>query len=287
MATLLTTDLTFQYGDTGQILNTDPSGTNPFCDITTITGLSNAPVRLVEHAREGMDGGFIDASFENMRVITLEGSIFNVTETFLDALKANYAPSNSALPFYFQIPVVGVRVVFAKSLGITYALNNLRRLGQVAFQIQLKAEDPTIYGPQNTGTANIGGSSTGFGFPLRFPLGFGGVLSNNGTISINNSGNKPADATFVIYGPITNPAIYNSTTGQKVTFNITLGATDYLTVNLMNKTVILNGTTNRRGTMLGTSTWFLLQPGINAIALLGTPGGTPPTMTFNTRPAYR
>lgn len=284
----LTADFTFLYSDTGQILNTDPVGNSPFVDITKVTGLDSTPLRITEHQREGMDGGFIDSQFEGMRLIVLDGFIYNATETFLDTLKANFAPSQIAKPFYFKAPVVGERIIYAKSYGINYPWDRSRgALGIVAFQIQLKCEDPSIYGPVNTGSTIIGGASTGVGWPIGFGLGFGGTTSTNGTVSVNNLGNKNADCTFTIYGPVTNPAISNDTLGTKITFNIVLASTDTLTVNLRNKTVILNSTANRRGTMLGTSKWFLLQPGVNSIRFLGTPGASAPSMTYNTRPAYR
>ena len=284
---MLAQDYTYAFTDTGQILNTDANHSVPFVDVTKVLGFGNAPLRTTEREREGMDGGFIDALYESMRVITIEGNIYNATEAFLDTLKANYAPSAASQPFYFYLPVVGERIVYAKSYGIHLDYDNQRSLGIIPFQIILKAEDPSIYGQLQSGSAIIGGSSTGFGFNLGFNIGFGGSSGTNGTIAINNTGNRDADATFTITGPVTNPAIANDTTGKRITFNIVLGAIDYLTINLRNKTVTLNGTANRRGTMLGTSTWFLLVPGVNSIRFLGTAGGTPPSMTYITRPAYR
>lgn len=118
-------------------------------------------------------------------------------------------------------------------------------------------------------------------------MGFGGATSINGVVSILNQGNKDSDATFIINGPVTNPAISNDTVGARITFTLVLNATDYLTVNLRNKTVILNGTANRRGTMLAISKWFLIKPGANSIRFLGTPGVTAPNMSYIVRPAYR
>ena len=283
---ILTQDYTYAYTDAGVILNTEVVS-SPFVDITVVSGLDNASYRVTEREREGMDGGFIDALYEKMRLIVLEGVIYNATETYLDQLKANFAPMAIVQPFYFRHPVVGERIVYAKSYGINFKIDSRRPLGVVSFQIQLKAEDPTIWGSLISGSTIIGGASTGYGFPMSFPLGFGGTSSTNGTVTIINAGNKDADATFTIIGDVTNPAISNDTTGQKLTFGITLTPTDSLVVNLRNKTVILNGSSNRRGIMLNISRWFMLQSGSNSIRFLGTPGATPPGMSFITRSAYR
>jgi hypothetical protein len=285
--TVLTEDYTFAYTDAGTILNTNPSSTTPFVDVTKVSGLDNAEYRITEREREGMDGGFIDSAYEKMRLVVLEGIIYNATETFLDTLKANFAPSSVVQPFYFRAPVVGERIVYAKSYGINFAIDNRRSLGIIAFQIQLKAEDPTIYGGLLAGFTVIGGASTGYGFNLAFPLGFGGTTSTNGTIAINNIGNKDSDATFTFAGAVTNPAVSNDTTGDKLTFVLTLGAADTLTVNLRNRTAILNGTANRRGVMTNTSRWFMIKPGLNSLRFLGTAGSPTPSMSYITRPAYR
>lgn len=279
----LTTDFTFRYRDDGVILNTDPPGN--FVDIQKVSGLDNAPFRLGERDREDMDGGFLDAEFEKMRVVVLEGIAYG-NELFLDSIKGNFAPSKTVQPFYFTAPIVGERVLFVKSLGVKYDWEQLRRTGATAIQIQMQAEDPSIYGSLITDTAGLGGTSTGFGFDRAFNFGFGGTSSALNAVLVNNIGNKPADATFTIPGPITAPALQHDETGSKLSFNIDLATGDFLTVNLRNRTVRLNDQANRRNTLLNGSKWFLLQPGTNTIRFLGTSSGTP-TLQISTRPAYR
>lgn len=283
----LTEDYTFLFSDTGTVLNTSAVVTNPFVDVDKVTGLDNTDFRTTERDREGMDGGFIDALYEKIRFVTLEGTIYNATEVFLDTLKANFAPGNVAKPFYFKSPATAERLVYCKSYGIKFDWDTNRRLNMVKFQIQLKAEDPSIYGALIAGSVNLGGTSTGFGFPIGFPLGFGGVSSNIGAASINNIGNRDTDAVFIINGPVTNPALLHDNTGNKLTFAFVLGTGEYLTVNLRNKSVILNGTANRRGTLTGTSRWFMLVPGVNTVRFLGTPGASTPTVSYSVRSAYR
>ena len=129
-------DLTFQFGEDGVLLNTDPiipfeDLSSAFVDITNIQGLSSAPFRTTERSREGQDGGFIDAELEEMRTIIIDGTVYAPTyalEPYLESLKANYAPSKTTKPFYFQAPGINGRVVFCKSYGVKYDWTVDRRL---------------------------------------------------------------------------------------------------------------------------------------------------------------
>lgn len=283
----LTEDYTYQFGDTGVVLNTSADTTQPFVDITSVAGLDNSDFRTSERVREGSDGGFIDSQFENMRVITLGGVIYasaSNVEIFCDSLKENYAPTFANVPFYFKHPSVGQRVIFAKSLGCRYNIESLRRTGQTNVQFLLKAEDPSIYGDLFTLVGGLAAASSGRGYPRSYNYGYGITTGSAGQINVLNAGNKPAKAMIRLQNVI-NPVIVNDTLNKRLTFTITIQNSDYVDVDLRNRAVILNGTANRRGLVVGQ--WFLLQKGNNLIRLLGTAGIGTPQMTVTYRPAYR
>lgn len=286
----LVSNFTFQYDTAGVVLNSDPAlPTDPFIDINKVSGLDNTSFRVTEREREGMDGGFVDAMFEKMRTIVLEGQIINATETYLDSLKANFAPTSAAKPFYFLAPGIDERVIFCKSYGMRYDWGSERRLSIVPVQFQLVAEDPTIYGALQTVAATLGtsGVEVGFSFDRAFNFGFGATNQTAGAAALINLGNKDTDCTFTIQGPVTNPIIVHDLTGNRLSFNIVLDSSQTLAINLRNKTVSLNGTSNRRGTLLGTSRWFTIKPGLNTIRFLGTAGAGTPQLNCSYRAAYR
>lgn len=285
----LTKDYTYQFGDAGVILNDSATPTAPFVDIESIAGLDTSDFRISERVREGSDGGFIDSQFEDMRTITLNGTIYcpaALAETFSDSLKANFAPTFASSPFYFYHPTVGQRVVFAKSLGCRYNIDQLRRVGQTAVQFLLKAEDPSIYSDVTIVTGGLAAASSGRGYPRSYNYGYGGTAGSAGAATVNNIGNKPARAIIRLQN-VVNPEVVCDSVNKRLKFVITVNSPDYLDIDLYNRTVILNGTANRRGTVQGTSQWFLLQPGINLLRLLGSAGTGTPTMTVTFRPAYR
>lgn len=280
-------DNTFRLNDTGVTLNTD--AVLPFVDITKVSGLDNAPYRETLRDHEGVDGGFIDAEFEKGRDIILESiitcSVSNI-EAYLDSLKANFAPVTTPIPFYFKAPNVVERVIFVKPRGIRYDWETARRIGTTNAQLMMYAEDPRIYDSTLTNiTVNYGGDS-GFGlaFSFAFSVDFGGGAVPAGTAVIN-SGNRDTPVIFTITGPITNPIIYNTTSGHSLAFNITLAAAETLLINTRDHTVYFAGNQNRRNTLTNPD-WFFFVPGTNQIVFSGLTG-TGSTLNIQFRSAWR
>lgn len=279
----------FQLSDTGTQLNTDSSGL-PYVDIEKVIGLDSAPYRETTRDHEGADGGFMDAEFEKGREIILEGVIYTDSsnvETYLDNLKANFAPSTTPVPLYFKAPGVDERVVFVKPRGVRFNWEQARRIGVTNAQFLTYAEDPRIYTNDLLTTIINYGGDTGVG--LEFSFGFnvnfgGGATPGGGMVTVG--GNRPAPVEFVITGPVQNPIINNATTGNTLRFsNVTLTAMETLTINTKDRTVYFNGTTNYRNT-LTTPDWFFLAVGVNQINY-GAFSGTGSSLTVNFRSAWR
>lgn len=289
MATLVN-PLSFQLDTTGVILNDDLiSPGTPFVDITAVKGLSSAPFRDTRRDHEGVDGGFIDAEFETGREITLEGTIYDNgadLESYLDSLKENYAPSTTPKPFYFITESGQQRLIYVKPLGCEYDWELARRYGSVIASFKMYAEDPRIYDTNlQTVPFTMGATvTTGFGFNMTFNLSFGGVSATPDGQYVTNAGNRPTPAIFTINGPVTMPVIVNDTVGVNLTFDITLGVGEYLTVDTANHTVRLNGTANRRNTLL-VPNWFLLSKGQSFIRFRGASGSG--NMVLQFRNAWR
>jgi hypothetical protein len=231
----------------------------------------------------------MDAEFERGRNVILQGMIYAdvvLMEGFLDSLKENYAPSRTLIPFYVKAPGVDERVIFVKPLGVRYDWDATRRLGMAPVQFRMFAEDPRIYtSTLITLPVSLGGTvTTGLGFSFGFDFGFGAV---SGSLNVNaaNEGNRPTPATFIIYGPVTNPRILNDTTGTEMQFAITVESGETLVVDTKYRTVKLDGTSNRRNTLVA-PTWFHLDPGDNFLRYLAESGGSTP-MDVQYRHAWR
>lgn len=269
----LTDDFTFQLGDTGFILNNPDPLAYPTVDITKISGLDSAPVRSSVKDREGTDGGYVDAEFDQARTIVLSGTLYddaNNTELTLDQLKADWAPSKVPMPLSVQFPGVGQRMLWVNPIGCNYDIDQLRRLGMCSINFTAIAGDPRIY----AGTASYYSQDvtdvlqTGFGFNLAFNFGFGGITPNISPALLYNAGNRTTPLNFRMYGPYINPHIINDTTGDEMIFDMVVTTnTSWLEVDTATHTVRFNGpfgVQNRRNTLRRPS-WFDLQPGYNSI----------------------
>lgn len=284
----LSEDYTFKLGDDGIVLNTDSFGL-PFVDVTRITGLDNAQYRETRRDHEGSDGGFIDAEFEKARDIIIDGDVYsdsNTVEDYLDDLKSNFAPLRDSIPLYLKSPGQDERLVYVKPLGCKYDWDSLRRTGITRAQFKMFAEDPRIYASvESVATVPFAaGASTGFGFDLGFSFGFGGSSGTDG-VFVTNVGNRPTPPVFTITGPCDTPSIRDDTNGHVLSFSIILGAGETLVIDTQYKTVKLNGSVNRRGTLQDPD-WFYLEPGqtfirYNAISGVGS------SMEIRFRSAWR
>jgi hypothetical protein len=283
----LTEDYTFMLGDSGVILNT--SSVLPFVDIEDVAGLDSAPYRETTRDHEGTDGGFMDAEFEKGRPVSLRGTVYAESDSvpsYLDGLKFNYAPSRTLVPFYFKPVGLSERVLFVKPLGARYDWNTGLRLGLVPVQFNMFAEDPRIYEAQlqSITIEQSGTSITGRSYPRSYPYDYG-VAIETGQVNVPNNGNRETPALITVFGPVTTPDIFNETNGKRLKVNITLGSSETLVIDLLNHTVLLNGTANRRG-LLDEPNWYLLQPGDNFIRYRATSAG-PATIKFDYRHAWR
>lgn len=270
-------DYSYRLGDLGTVLNPNLV-VPPFVDIIEVTGLDTPELRTTERDHEGNDGGFLDAEFEKMRTLTLEGQIITNginTWPFIDQLKREWAAGQGELPFAFQHPGLEERVIFVKPLGVRFNVNTLIRVGSCDVQFMCQAENPAIYSNNLITLALPQGVSLvgGIGFNLGFNLDFGAPVSP-AYANAYNGGNRPATAIITIPGPVDAPRIFNDTTGNVLEFGLSLSASDYLTIDLYSRTVYLNGTASRRNTLKNPD-WFFLQPGDNIIRYRADSSGNP------------
>lgn len=112
-------------------------------------------------------------------------------------------------------------------------------------------------------------STSGFTFPVVFPLAMESTLSSGAAETVN-VGNVAAHWTARLYGPCTAPVLVNEYTGEQLVFTdaLELGVGEYVEVNTRDRTVYLLSDTDQ--SRLGyvdfdTSSWWLLQPGLQRI----------------------
>ena len=95
-----------------------------------------------------------------------------------------------------------------------------------------------------------------------------GFGSTGATTTIENNGWATTYPSITLNGPIKNPTLGNSTTGDYITITGTYSNTDIIYVDLDSKYITLNGVA-ARNLITGNSTWFGAAPGTNQFYLTG------------------
>lgn len=142
--------------------------------------------------------------------------------------------------------------------------------------LQWQCADPRLYsGVQTQLTARlpVGDPASGTGaYPLTYGSTYANLIAGGGPQSATNNGNAASPPVYTISGPVTSPSITitDANGTRQTTFNLVLVAGDSLVVDVLNKTVTLNGAA-RYGFSSGTPIENLsLAPGTSAISLNGT-----------------
>lgn len=145
------------------------------------------------------------------------------------------------------------------------------------FQLYCKIKYPAIFGDAQSFTigSNVGTTSGSSGLPMGFPAGLGATTYSS-TGSTNNPGDLSAWANFTIYGPVTNPKITNTTTGQSMTVNVNLPTSaDSISINWSSDSnTITQGGNSILNKLTSDSQWITLQPGNNNLTYTGSSMGS-------------
>lgn len=242
--------------------------------ITAITGLESLPaIRNQDDTRGYNDGMFSGRDFLSGRtiilnVLTLAGNGNTAFQNY-NLFQAALQPQTSGTTvLQFQLSSADVPVsVGARVRANATVINPEYTFGYIQSQVTLFCPDPRYYGAAQT-LSMTASSALGRTYNRVYNLLYGGG-SQTGSVLVANTGWATTYPKVTINGPITNPTISNNTTGQFITCNITLGVSDSLVVDLLNKTVTLNGS-SARNLMAGNSQWFGCPPGSTTVSLAGT-----------------
>lgn len=250
----------------------DPTDVNYVGVLTEITGFDMPEVRESADNLVQMDGGIHGDFFFGRRPFTMSGRVLPIAS----------ATDRNAKVTALQRAVTALRadaiVKFTPSGGQEQFLaarvqQPLRISGNwiKEFQIAMVAADPRRYSmvlESSTVAASATAGVGGFAFDMAFDIDFG-VASPTGQLLVENNGNMDTWPVLTITGPGTNPSIFNASTNQTITFGYTLAAGETLVVDTLNRTVKLNGVTDRYSALDFLNTeWWPLIPGINDIRLI-------------------
>lgn len=159
------------------------------------------------------------------------------------------------------------------------------------FEVVMRAADPRrlddVVVAETTGAVASGG---GVEAPVEAPVSIG-ATGVGGSATVVNSGDYEAPFTITIEAngsPITNPIVEDLAGAWSLVFDgIVLGASDWLEIDMQNRTVLLNGTTSRFQYLdFDQTRWALLPEGSSTVRLRGSSVSDPSRAIITFRPAY-
>lgn len=243
--------------------------------ILSVDGLESLPgIRNQDDNRGYHDGMFTGRDFLNGRTISI---IFN---TFGDAggsAQTNYNTIQSTLlpqtqgttPLYFKFPnsPTSEQFVDARVRALRTTVDPNYTYGYITSQVDFFCPDPNYYN-NNLQTAVMAISpALGRTYNRTFNYTYGGG-SSTVTTTISNIGWATTYPTITINGPITNPIVGNTTSGNTLYFTGTYSSSDILEIDLYNQLITLNGNPARN--LLISGTWFDAPPGNSLFFFTGT-----------------
>jgi Phage tail protein len=179
--------------------------------------------------------------------------------------------------------------LFVKALYVDLPENSHNGLKQ-PFRILCKIKYPVIFGQTaltatlGNSTATVSGSSN---LPFVLPLALGlTTYSSNGSIS--NPGDLATYPSFTVIGPISNPRITNTTTGEYIEVDVNLAAaSDSLIITYDQDTLSITQAGNSvLSSLTSGSALFKLPAGISQLTLSGATVGTGAYATASALPAW-
>lgn len=253
-----------------------------------IDGLDMPDSREDLVTRMDSHGAFVFAQYLAERRITIEGDIVGDPGVDL-ASKINiwrqvFNPQPVAIPLSFVLPGEIQKRIYCvptrRDLPNDFDFN----IGIGRFTIELVAEDPRIY-EDNLNTASAQpATANGVDFDIDFSFNFGGGVG--GQVPCTNVGTYFSPMTIRFAGPCTDPKATNLFTGEYLKLNTTIAAGEYIDVDVLTRTIVLNESASRYGTLDLTSTWWELPPGTTLVGFVATGTDSNTLMTVTWRGAW-
>ena len=252
--------------------------------IIEVTGLEDLPsVEQSDIALGRAHGLLAGPMFGRGRTITLvgeieQGSAASFREA-VDAFRSATSLRSDEQALAFRIGMDDPRMVYARVVRRTVPNDQAFSYGLGTVGVQWVATDPRIYSTTLQSASTTPGSSIGgLSFPHGFPHGFGTATS--GTLEVTNDGNAGAPWTATLTGPLSSPRIRLLGLDGELAFSgFDLAAGQTLTLDSLNRSVLLEGTASRYGS-LSVRDWFEFPPGGATVGFSASSGAGSLSMTW-------
>ena len=182
----------------------------------------------------------------------------------------------------FKLPGQSERRLFGRTRRTEVSVTSIKSL-HAPITMEFISLSPAFYSvAENSVVGGINAAVTGRSYDKQYEYSYGATTVNS--VSATNTGNFDTLPIVTITGPITNPHIFNVTTGQSVSVSGVYSAADTVVVDFTDHTVKLNG--NSIFNLLTSADWFVLPPGVTVLKLFATSTDPAGSMTITWRDAW-
>lgn len=234
-------------------------------------GLGELSNRISAYDRPGEDGGMVTAAFAGQRLVTLEGLVkgtdaasFTTNRRALQALSYIQRDSNGLpLPRRLTITTLDDEVVFVDAY-VRKVMIGIEHNNFAPYMVELVCPDPQLFIDGLVSSGYVSRPALGgVVYPVTYPAIYEG--STGGYTTVTNDGNAGTWPVITLRGQMTNPSIRHAESGTVMQLNASLGASDYVIIDMKEKTIVLNGSSSYLYAKTDDSDWFSLVPGSNTV----------------------
>ena len=283
----------YQFGFNGWLFG----GVGQGVQILEIDGLEDIPELRVQDDSAGYRDGMVTGrDFLGGRTVTFKLQIMSDVnapmQTYLQQLKQYLVEQQSGTSvLQFQLPNYNLRRLNGRIRKRVIKVDPLYTYGQAFADVELFCPDPRIYDDALFSTTFNPSAALGRVYPRVYPMVYNTSTGSIGNIqTLTNNGNVTTYPTLTVTGPCSNPYIYNQSTGQYLSFSVTLGANDVLYADTDSKAITLSvsgGTpAPARNLLVNGSSWFGISPGSTTISFTTGAYTSGSLLTMNYRSAY-
>ena len=270
----------------------DNSASVNFIASIPITGLEIPLTRTTNFNKSGADGVTISQQFFGERRIIINGWLLDTDDvndyetlrkSFLSEMNISKDSNGVLVPRVLKVKTLD-DVEYRINVQIMGATMDLNLLDSARWTIDLLATDQVISGETLNSQSVDPLTRGGFILPVIVPIEFD--ASSGSTVTVTNSGNTIAYPTVTLDGPLTNPRIENLTTNEWIALSLTLSAGEQIVIDMLNRTIIQGGVTNKISFKSDASKFWGLEVGANQIKLSTSISGEAGSATIEHRDAY-
>jgi hypothetical protein len=241
------------------------------------------PVRATLEDREADDGAWSGPGYYGPRVINLSGKAHAPSRAgMLAAQERLKAAINPRTLVQLRVDEAHLSRVAMVRLSDQIDIKDVSA-HIFSWSLTVVAPDPRKYAAESvTATTTLPtGLTAGRTYSRTYPVVYGGVVpGEGGSVFVTQEGSYDLTPAVIVFtGPVISPRVEHVNSGRNLTFDLTVAYGETLTLDLLTKSALLNGSVNQAAAISPGSAWFMLSQGANELAFRGQAGTPPPDVT--------